>query len=64
MNRRERVPGKPNTLVGTGGYFKNAASITPGFNRGDKTNLQPGAKPYSGYSNIKEFINKYKIKSK
>jgi hypothetical protein len=66
MNRRERVPGKPNTLVGTGGYFKNAASITPGFNKGDKTNLQPGAKPYSGYafSNIKEFINKYKVKSK
>jgi len=64
MSRKERLPGKPNTLEGTGGYFKNAASITPGFNKGDKTNLQPGAKPYSGYSNIKEFINKYKVKSK
>jgi len=64
MNRKERVPGKPNTLVGTSGYFKYAADITPGFKKGDKTNLQPGAKPYSGYSNIKEFINKYKIKSK
>ena len=40
--------------------------MTPGFEKGDKTNLQPGAKPYSGYafSNIKEFINKYKVKSK
>jgi len=57
-----RTPGKPNTLVGTGGYFKYAADMTPGFEKGDKTNLQKGAKPYSGYkqSNIKEFINKYK----
>jgi hypothetical protein len=57
-----RVPGKPNTLVGTGGYFKYAADMTPGFEKGDKTNLQKGAKPYSGckQSNIKEFINKYK----
>ena len=66
MERKKRVPGKPNTLVGTGGYFKYAADLTPGFNKGDKTNLQPGAKPYSGYkqSNIREFINKYKVKSK
>jgi hypothetical protein len=57
-----RTPGKPNTLVGTGGYFKYAADMTPGFENGDKTNLQKGAKPYSGYkqSNVKEFINKYK----
>ena len=60
MNRRNRVPGKPNTLVGTAGYFKNAAAITPGFEKGDKTNLQPGAKPYKGYG--REFINKYKKK--
>jgi len=60
-----RVPGKPNTLVGTGGYFKYAADMTPGFEKGDKMNLQPGAKPYSGYkqSNVKEFINKYKVKN-
>ena len=66
MSRKERLPGKPNTLVGTSGYFKYAVDMTPGFEKGDKTNLQPGAKPYSGYkfSNIKEFINKYKIKCK
>jgi len=40
--------------------------MTPGFDKGDKTNLQFGAKPYKGYSvaNIREFINKYKVKSK
>ena len=56
MSRKERLPGKPNTLVGTSGYFKYAVDMTPGFEKGDKTNLQPGAKPYSGYkfSNIKE----------
>ena len=66
MERKMRVPGKPNTLVGTGGYFKYAVDMTPGFEKGDKTNLQFGAKPYSGYkqSNIREFINKYKIKNK
>ena len=60
MNKKERLPGKPNTLVGTSGYFKYAVDMTPGFEKGDKTNLQPGAKPYKGYSNIKEFINKYR----
>ncbi len=60
MNKKERLPGKPNTLVGTSGYFKYAVDMTPGFDRGDKTNLQQGAKPYKGYSNIKEFINKYR----
>ena len=66
MNKKERLPGKPNTLVGTSGYFKYAVDMTPGFEKGDKTNLQPGAKPYKGYSvsNIREFINKYKVKSK
>lgn len=64
VERKMRVPGKPNTLVGTGGYFKYAVDMTPGFNPGDKTNLQLGAKPYSGYSqsNVKDFINKYKVK--
>jgi len=66
MERKMRVPGKPNTLVGTGGFFKYAVDMTPGFEKGDKTNLQPGGKPYSGYkqSNVREFINKYKKKTK
>ena len=59
MDRKYREPGKPNTLVGTKGYFKYISDMTPGFEKGDKTNLQPGGKPYSG---IKEFINKYKAK--
>jgi hypothetical protein len=64
MERKMRAPGKPNTLLGTGGYFKYAVDMTPGFEKGDKTNLQPGAKPYKGYdvSNIRHFINKYKAK--
>ena len=64
VESKNRLPGKPNTLVGTGGYFKYAADMTPGFKKGDETNLQYGAKPYSGYdqSNVKEFINKYKVK--
>jgi hypothetical protein len=59
---KTRVPGKPNTLAGTGGYFKYASDMTPGFEKGDKMNLQPGGKAYSGYNQtgIKEFINKYK----
>lgn len=66
VERKMRAPGKPNTLVGTGGFFRYAVDMTPGFEKGDKTNLQYGAKPYKGYtfSNIKEFINKYKKKSK
>ena len=60
MDKKERLPGKPNTLVGTSGYFKYAVDMTPGFEKSDKTNLQQGAKPYKGYSNIKEFINKYR----
>ena len=62
VEKKMRAPGKPNTLVGTGGYFKYAVDMTPGFEKGDKTNLQYGAKPYSGYKQIKEFINKYKVK--
>ena len=34
MERVERVPGKPNTLVGTGGYRKYAAKMTPGSSYG------------------------------
>jgi len=64
VTSKMRTPGKPNTLVGTDGYFKYAVDMTPGFEKGDKTNLQYGAKPYSGYkqSNVKDFINKYKVK--
>jgi hypothetical protein len=64
VEKKMRAPGKPNTLVGTGGYFKHAVDMTPGFEKGDKTNLQYGAKPYSGYNqtNIRNFINKYKVK--
>jgi hypothetical protein len=65
MDRKMRLPGKPNTLVGTDGYFKYVADLTPGFEKGDKTNLQYGAKPYSGYKhNARDFINKYRKKSK
>lgn len=61
MARKQRVPGKPNTLAGTDGYFKYAADMTPGFDKGDKTNLQPGGKPYKGpKSNIREFLNRYR----
>jgi hypothetical protein len=64
MEKKMRSPGKPNTLAGTGGYFKYAVDMTPGFKKGDKTNLQFGTKPYSGYKqpNIREFLNKYKAK--
>ena len=45
MDRRMRVPGKPNTLVGTTGYLKNTMAAT-------------------GTTSIKNFINKYKKKTK
>ena len=61
MDSKERVPGKPNTLAGTSGYFKHVADLTPGFEKGDNTNLQDGGKPYKGYD-IKSFINKNKKK--
>ncbi len=61
MARKKRVPGKPNTLIGTDGYFKNIADLTPGFDKGDETNLQPGAKAYKGPSG-RDFINKYRKK--
>jgi len=34
MERIERLPGKPNTLVGTGGYKKYASKMTPGSSYG------------------------------
>ena len=50
----ERVPGKPNTLVGTPGYLKYVASMTKGFDLG-KENLAFGQKNFG-----LDFINKYK----
>ena len=50
MERRMRVPGKPNTLDGTGGYRKNAqASVS-------------GQKKIKNFD-IKEFLNKYRKKT-
>tara|TARA_R100001460_G_scaffold31370_2_gene61798 strand:+ start:784 stop:2085 length:1302 start_codon:yes stop_codon:yes gene_type:complete len=64
MDSKTRVKGKPNTLSGTTGYFKYVSDMTPGFEKGDKTNLQSGAKPYKGpKTNFREFLNRYKNKS-
>jgi hypothetical protein len=64
MSKIMRTPNKPNTLSGTNGYFKYASKMTPGFEKGDKTNLQDGGKPYKGpKTNFREFINKYKNRS-
>ena len=46
MDRMYRNPGKPNTLVGTTGYFKFAAKMTPGAIGTGSENLQPGGKAY------------------
>ena len=54
-----RSPGKPNTLVGTTGYFKYAAKMTPGALGTNKEYLAYGQKPYGI-----NFINKYKVKSR
>ena len=66
MSKKERVKGKPNTLIGTDGYFKYASDMTPGFNKGEKTNLQQGGKPYKGQKqesfSIMAFLNKYRKK--
>jgi hypothetical protein len=58
-DEEERVPGKPNTLVGTSGYFKYAAKMTPGALGTNKEYLAHGQKPYGI-----NFINKYKVKSR
>jgi len=64
MDRKMRLPKKPNTLTGTTGYFKHVTDMTPGFEKGDKTNLQDGGKPYKGpKSNFREFLNNYRKKS-
>lgn len=46
MSRMMRMPKKPNTLVGTSGYFKYASTMTPGAIGTGKENLQYGGIPY------------------
>jgi hypothetical protein len=53
-----RTPDKPNTLIGTDGYFKYALQQTPGSDLKNK-NLAQGQTSY-----IKDFINKYRKKVK
>jgi len=55
MDKMYRLPGKPNTLVGTTGYLKYAAQQTPDSKLGKK-NLQQGGRAFL------DFINKYKKK--
>jgi nicotinamide mononucleotide adenylyltransferase len=55
MNSMYREKGKPNTLVGTLGYFKYADKQTPGALGVGKGNLQPG-----GISYGIEFINRHR----
>jgi nicotinamide mononucleotide adenylyltransferase len=57
MDSEMRVPGKPNTLVGTLGAFKHYASKTPGVVGTGAENLQPGGNAYGI-----NFINKYRKK--
>lgn len=60
MNRMMRMPGKPNTLVGTLGYFKYAKQMTPGSIGVGAENLQPGGRPYG----VEKKINKTRKKVK
>ena len=46
MDREMRLPGKPNTLIGTTGFFKYASMMTPGAIGTGTENLQVGGKPY------------------
>jgi hypothetical protein len=59
MNRVMRMPGKPNTLVGTLGAFIHASEMTPGAIGVGVENLQPGGKAYGI-----NFINKHRKKVK
>jgi len=56
MDRMMRLPGKPNTLVGTTGYLKYASQQTKGSELG-KENLAYGQKNFG-----LNFINKYRKK--
>jgi len=55
MDKKYRLPGKPNTLAGTTGYLKYAVQQTSGAKAG-KENLQQGGRAFL------DFINKYKAK--
>ena len=57
MDSEMRSPGKPNTLVGTTGFFKYASSKTPGAIGSNSQNLAYGQKAYGI-----NFINKYRKK--
>jgi hypothetical protein len=57
MLRMMRLPKKPNTLVGTLGYFKYASMMTPGAIGVGAKNLQVGGKPYGV-----NLINKHRKK--
>jgi hypothetical protein len=54
MDKKMRLPGKPNTLVGTTGFLKYVAQQTPGSESG-KENLAFGQKNFG-----LNFINKYR----
>jgi hypothetical protein len=59
MSRMMRLTQKPNTLVGTTGYFKYASKMTPGAVGTGAENLQPGGSPYGvnlmNYRETKDF---------
>lgn len=57
MSKMMRLPGKPNTLVGTTGFFKYIAMMTPGAIGTGAKNLQVGGKPYG-----LNLINKHRKK--
>jgi len=55
MDSMYRLPGKPNTLTGTTGYFKYAAKMTPGAVGVNVKNLAAGQNAYG-----LNLLNKYK----
>lgn len=57
MNRKMRTPEKPNTLVGTTGFFKYASQQTPGAIGTNSGYLQHGGKAYGI-----NFINRFRKK--
>jgi nicotinamide mononucleotide adenylyltransferase len=52
-----RIPNKPNTLIGTTGYFKYASMMTPGAIGTNSKNIESGGKAYGI-----NFINKNRKK--
>lgn len=57
MDRKMRMPGKRNTLIGTTGYFLNASEQTPGAIGTNSEYLQSGGKAYGI-----NFINRFRKK--